>query len=70
MKENTDNINYLDTQDSVKLIEVLFNNHIKEIKENQVLVEDFIYILNKMVELGYCEAYLIRECVIVYKTSA
>lgn len=70
LKENTDNINYLDTQDSVKLIEVLFNNHIKEIKENQVLVEDFIYILNKMVELGYCEAYLIRECVIVYKTSA
>jgi hypothetical protein len=70
LKENSDNINYLDSKDSVKLIKVLFNNHIKEIKENQVLVEDFIFILNKMVELGYCEAYLIRECVIIYKTSA
>lgn len=70
LKNSESNYSSLDSKSAVKLIQVLFNNHIQEIKENQSLIEDFVYILNKMIDLGYCEAYLIRECVITYKKSA
>ena len=70
LKDDGSNYKSLDSKSAVKLIQVLFNNHIQEIKENQSLIEDFVYILNKMIDLGYCEAYLIRECVITYKKSA
>jgi hypothetical protein len=67
---NPGNIKYLNSNSAVKLIQVLFSNHITEIKNNQILIAQFIYILNLMVDLGYSEAYLIRECVIVYKKTA
>lgn len=70
LKEDDSSYDSLDSKNAVKLIQVLLNNHIQEIKENQSLIEDFIYILNKMIDLGYCEAYLIRECVITYKKIA
>jgi len=70
LKDGISNYECLDSKNAIKLIQVLFNNHIKEIKESQSLIEDFVYILNKMIDLGYCEAYLIRECVITYKKSA
>lgn len=69
LKEGDSTYKSLDSSSAVKLIQVLFNNHIQEIKESQSLIEDFIYILNKMIDLGYCEAYLIRECVITYKKT-
>ncbi|WP_067151511.1 NACHT domain-containing protein [Pseudotamlana agarivorans] len=69
LKEDDSGYKSLDSTNAVKLIQVLLNNHIQEIKESQSLIEDFIYILNKMIDLGYCEAYLIRECVITYKKS-
>lgn len=70
VKEEPKNEKYLESKSSVSLIKLLFNNHITRIKEDQKLVTDFMYILNKMVENGTCEAYLIRECVIVYKSTA
>ncbi|WP_339917417.1 ATP-binding protein [Yeosuana marina] len=70
LKEDDSGYKSLDSTNAVKLIQVLLNNHIQEIKESQILIEDFIYILNKMIDLGYSEAYLIRECVITYKKSA
>ncbi|ANW95825.1 hypothetical protein AXE80_05810 [Wenyingzhuangia fucanilytica] len=69
LKESDSSYDSLDTINAVKLIQVLLNNHIQEIKESQSLIKNFIYILNKMIDLGYCEAYLIRECVITYKKS-
>lgn len=69
LKENPENILYLNSKSSKKLIQVLFNNHITIIKNNQNLVSDFIFILNKMVEIGSSEAYLIRESVITYKKT-
>jgi len=70
LKDDESNYESLDSNNAVKLIQALFNNHIQEIKEDQTLIEDFVFILNKMIDLGYCEAYLIRECVITYKKSA
>lgn len=69
LKDDESNYKSLDSASAVKLIQLLFNKHMQEIKENQSLIENFIFILNKMIDLGYCEAYLIRECVITYKKS-
>ena len=69
LKENPNNLLYLNSKSAKKFIQVLFNNHIAIIKNNQSLVSDFIFILNKMVEIGSSEAYLIRESVITYKKS-
>ncbi|UTD16570.1 ATP-binding protein [Tenacibaculum mesophilum] len=70
LKEDDSVYKSLNSPNAVKLIQVLFNNHIQEIKDSQSLIEGFIYILNEMIDLGYCEAYLIRECVITYKKVA
>jgi predicted transcriptional regulator YdeE len=67
IKDDSENAKHLEIKASVNLIKILFNNHISEIKENQKLVSDFMFILSKMVDNGSCDAYLIRECVIIYK---
>lgn len=51
-----------------RLIKRLFYNHISIIKSNKILIEDFVWILNRMVDLGSSEAYLFRENVITYKS--
>ena len=50
-----------------KWIKRLFYDHISSIKSNKRLIEDYLWILNKMVELGSSNAYFIRENVITYK---
>lgn len=50
-----------------RMIKRLFYNHISQIKNNKTLIEDYIWILNSMVDLGSSEAYLFRENVITYK---
>jgi hypothetical protein len=50
-------------------IKRLFYNHITEIKNNKQLINDFVWILNKMVDLGSSEAYLFRENLITYKQA-
>jgi len=50
-----------------RLIKRLFYNHITEIKNSKQLINDLIWLLNKMVDLGSSEAYMFRENVITFK---
>ena len=52
-----------------RMIERLFYNHISKMKRDKKLIEDYLWILNRMVDLGSSEAYLFRENVITYKTT-
>jgi len=54
-------------ESSERLIKRLFLNHISKIKSNKKLIEDYIFILNSMIDLGSSEAYFYRENVILYK---
>ncbi|KEO73668.1 hypothetical protein [Anditalea andensis] len=51
-----------------RFVKRLFYNHITEIKKNKRLIDDFVWLLDKMIELGSSEAYLFRENVITYKS--
>ncbi len=51
-----------------RMIERLFYNHISKIKRDKKLIDDYLWILNRMVDLGSSKAYLFRENVITYKT--
>ncbi|WP_321515876.1 hypothetical protein [Marinifilum fragile] len=53
---------------SDRMIKGLFYNHISKIKNDKTLIEDYVWILNRMVDLGSSEAYLFRENVITYKS--
>jgi hypothetical protein len=52
-----------------RMIKRIFYQHISIIKSNKKLIEDYLWILNKMVELGSSNAYFIRENVITYKKA-
>lgn len=54
---------------SDRMIKGLFYNHISKIKNDKTLIDDYVWILNRMVDLGSSEAYLFRENVITYKNS-
>lgn len=58
------NLNYFYGE---KLIMRCFKNKIKEIKEDDLLLEDFLWLLNHMINLGSSKAYYIRENLILYK---
>ena len=51
-----------------RLVKRLFCNHISEIKKSKRLIDDFVWLLEKMVELASSEACLFRENVITYKS--
>lgn len=53
---------------SDRMIKGLFYNHISKIKNDKTLIDDYVWILNRMVDLGSSEAYLFRENVITYKS--
>jgi len=67
LKENPHQQKVLPSESSERLVKRLFYNHISEIKNSQQLINDFIWLLDKMVDLGSSEAYLFRENVITYK---
>jgi hypothetical protein len=50
-----------------RLIQRLYYNHMSTIKKNKTLIDDYIWILNRMIDLGSSEAFLFRENVITYK---
>lgn len=52
-----------------RLIQRLFYNHISKIKASKTLIDDYVWILNKMVDFGSSEAYMFRENVITYKAT-
>ena len=51
-----------------KLIKKVFKNEIRVIKEDSILIEEFLWLLNLMMDLGSSKAYLIRENIILYIT--
>ncbi len=51
-----------------RMIKRLYYNHISIIKNDKKLIDDYVWILNRMVDLGSSEAYLFRENVITYKS--
>ncbi|WP_461633500.1 hypothetical protein [Labilibaculum euxinus] len=52
-----------------RMIKRLYYNHISIIKNDKKLIDDYVWILNRMVDLGSSEAYLFRENVITYKNA-
>jgi hypothetical protein len=66
-KINSDSTISLKSKSAEILIKKLFYNHISIIKDNKALIDDFIWILNKMVEFDSSEAYFLRENTIIYK---
>jgi len=59
----------LTTNSAERMIKRLFYNHISKIKNDKTLIDDYVWILNRMVDLGSSEAYLFRENVITYKSN-
>ena len=53
-----------------RMIKRLFYNHISKIKNDKSLIDDYVWILNQMVDFGSSEAYMFRENVIIYKSMS
>lgn len=60
------NINYYYGE---KLIMRCFKDKTKQIKEDESLLNEFLWFLNVMVDLGSSKAYYIRENLILYKKA-
>jgi len=67
IKNQPDEAIALVSKDGERLIKRLFYNHINKIKANKLWIDDYLFLLNKMVDLGSSHAYLFRENVITYK---
>jgi hypothetical protein len=67
LKNHPDQIESLNTGSGERLIKRLYYDHMPAIKKSQTLINDFIWILDSMVQLGNSTAYLFRENVISYK---
>lgn len=67
LKNDNNQTDALMAPSATRLIKRLFHNHISSIKNKASLVNDFVWILNTMINLGSSEAYLFRENVIMYK---
>lgn len=52
-----------------KLIQKVFKNQIRTIKEDNISFEEFLWFLNLMIDFGSSKAYLIRENIILYKDN-
>lgn len=50
-----------------KLIKLAYQSNTKELKDNKQYLNDFMWLLDILIELGSSNAYLIRENLIVYK---
>jgi hypothetical protein len=59
---------YLFAPSAERMIQRLFYNHISKIKNDKSWIDDYVWILNKMVDLGSSKAYIFRENVITYKS--
>ena len=59
----------LNTGAGVRLIKRIFYHHMAEVKTSKPLVNDFLWLLDRMVDQGSSEAYLFRENVITYKVA-
>jgi len=68
LKNHPSQLTVLMSPTAERLANRLFYNHISVIIKNKQLVDDFVWLLNKMVEFGSSSAYLFRENLITYKT--
>jgi hypothetical protein len=69
LKQNQDNLIELVSLKGERFIEDLFHYYCTIIKGNKILLENYIWLLNNMIDLGSSLAYLIRENVITYKSN-
>lgn len=68
-KSEPKTISALNSRSAERMIKLLYFNHISKIKNDKKLIDDYIWILNQMVNLGSSIAYLLRENVITYKKT-
>ena len=67
LKRNNVELYQLTSPSAIRLVKRLYLNNITTIKRNKSLMNDYIFILDNMVDYGISEAYFIRENVISYK---
>jgi hypothetical protein len=67
IRQADDDVGYLAGPSEERLIKRLFYNHISVIKRQKVLIDEYIFLLNVMIDQGSSNAYLFRENVITYK---
>ena len=69
LKQNPEKLTEVMTLKGEHLIENLFHYYCFKIKENKLLLNDYIWLLDNMIDLGSSLAYLLRENVITYKSN-
>jgi hypothetical protein len=52
---------------SITMVKELFYNYMTDIARNKALLNNYIWILDKMIDMGISEAYFLRENVITFK---
>jgi hypothetical protein len=67
LKQNPGERQWLVNESYERLIKRLFYNHISAIKIEKQLMDDYLWLLDGMVDLGSSQAYMFRENVITYK---
>ncbi len=69
LREHTTELRKVVTTKGEHFIENLFHSFCTKIKEDKSLLDDYIWLLDNMVDLGSSRAYLIRDNVITYKSK-
>ena len=67
LKSNVKNLEEFKFYYGEKLVQKVFKNQIRIIKEDRIVFEEFLWFLNLMIDLGSSKAYMIRENIILYK---
>lgn len=67
VRQNPAQEQHLNSASSERFVKTLYLKHIAQIKTDQKRVNEFIWLLDKMVELGNTTAFLYREDVISYR---
>lgn len=69
-KNNNSQETALTSPSAERLVKRLFYSHMSKIKKDKQLIDNFMWLLNKMVDLGSSQAYFFRENVIAYKSAS
>ena len=69
LKQNPNKLTELITPKGERLVENLFHYYCLIIKEDRLLLDNFIWLLGNMIDLGSSLAYQIRENAITYKSN-
>jgi hypothetical protein len=66
-KKSESEARILTTDISIKMVKKIFYNYMTDIARNKNILNNYIWILDKMIDLGVSEAYFLRENVITFK---